>query len=133
MWVSVLNVTYEKIQDLAMRTASIGLVVFWMAVCSAWGQEGNTAEDVRKGHELAATVCAICHVAAPDQPFIPTLNPPAPSFESIAQRTDINADSLQHFISTTHRGLDNPNGMPYPYLTDSQVKDVAAYLLSLRK
>jgi len=116
-----------------MRTASIGLVVFWMAVCSAWGQEGNTAEDVRKGHELAATVCAICHVAAPDQPFIPTLNPPAPSFESIAQRTDINADSLQHFISTTHRGLDNPNGMPYPYLTDSQVKDVAAYLLSLRK
>jgi cytochrome c1 len=116
-----------------MRIASTWFVVFWMAVSLAWGQEGNTADDVRKGHELAATSCSMCHVAAPDQPFMPIFDPPAPSFESIAQHKDINATSLQTFITTTHRGLDSPKGMPYPYLADYQVKQVVAYLLSLRK
>jgi cytochrome c2 len=101
----------KKCQDLAMRIASTWFVVFWMAVGLAWGQEGNTADDVRKGHQLAAMLCGMCHVAAPDQPFMPTSNPPAPSFESITQRKDINATSLQTFITTTHRGLDSPKGM----------------------
>ncbi len=79
------------------------------------------------------TVCGNCHVAAPDQAHKPILNPPAPSFESIAQRADISADSLENFITTTHRGLDNPNGMPNLSLVDYQVKEVVAYILSLRK
>lgn len=116
-----------------MRTASIWFVVFWMAVCSAWGQEGNSAAEIRAGHQLAAMLCGTCHVATPDQPFMPILNPPAPSFESIVQRKDLNADWLKNFLTTTHRGLDMPNGMPNPYLADYQVKQVIAYLMSLRK
>ena len=115
-----------------MRAASIGLVVFWMAVCSAWGQESNTA-DIRAGHQLAAMLCGTCHVAAPDQPFEPILEPPAPSFDSIVKRKDFSADWLQNFLTTTHRGLDMPKGMPNPYLADYQVKQVIAYLMSLRK
>lgn len=118
---------------MSIRTALTCLVVFSLAVCSAWGQQGNTADDVRKGHQLATMLCANCHVAAPDQPFMPILSPPAPSFESIAQRKDVTADWLQNFMTTTHRGLDNPKGMPNPYLVDYQVKQVVAYLLSLRK
>jgi len=116
-----------------MRTAATWLVVFWMAVGSAWGQEGNSADDVSKGHFLAIMICGHCHVAAPDQPYMPILKPPAPSFESIAQRKDINADWLQTFVTTTHRGLDNPKGMPNTYLADYQVKQLVAYFLSLRK
>lgn len=116
-----------------MRTASTWLVVFLMAVCSARAQERDTADDVRKGHELAAMLCSNCHVAAPDQLSMPILNPPAASFASIAQRKDLNAESLEKFVATTHRGLDNPKGMPNPYLVDYQVKQVVAYLLSLRK
>ena len=116
-----------------MRIASTWLVVFWMAVCSAWGQEGDTADDVSNGHHLAVMVCAICHVAAADQANLPILHPPAPSFESIAQRKDINADSLRNFLTTTHAGVDNPRGMPKPEIADFQVKQVIAYLLSLRK
>ncbi len=116
-----------------MRTALTWLAVFWLSVFSAWSQEGNTADEVRKGHQLAAMLCANCHVAAPDQPFMPILNPPAASFDSIAQRKDLTADWLQNFMTTTHRGLDNPKGMPNPYLADYQVKQVVAYLLSLRK
>lgn len=117
---------------MAIRTVSIGMLVFWMAVGSAWGQEGNLADDVRKGHQLAALLCGTCHVAAADQPFEPILNPPAPAFAAIAQRKDVTPDWLQNFLSTTHRGLDNPKGMPNPYLTDYQIKQVIAYLMSLR-
>jgi len=27
--------------------------VFWMGVCLAWGQEGTSADDLRKGRDLA--------------------------------------------------------------------------------
>jgi hypothetical protein len=53
--------------------------------------------------------------------------------ESIAQRKDINAASLQDFLTTTHQGLDNPKGVPIPNLAKFQVKAIVAYLLSLRK
>jgi mono/diheme cytochrome c family protein len=46
------------------------------------GQEATSADDPRKGHQLATMVCAFCHVAAPDQANMPILNPAAPSFES---------------------------------------------------
>ena len=115
-----------------MRTMLTALLVFGLAVCAASGEEG-TAEDVRQGHQLAVLLCANCHVAAPDQPFMPILHPPAPSFESIVQSKDFNVAALEKFITTTHRGLDNPNGMPNPYLMEYQVKQVIAFLLSLRK
>ncbi len=116
-----------------MRTALMCLVVSWLGLCSAWGQAGNAADDVSKGHYLAVMICATCHVAAPDQPQLPFLKPPAPSFASIAQRKDIDEESLSKFLTTTHRGLDSPKGMPNPDLAAYQVKQVIAYLLSLRK
>jgi mono/diheme cytochrome c family protein len=116
-----------------MQAALAWFVVFWMALGPTWGQEGSTADDVRMGHQLAVRVCAICHVAAVDQDTMPILHPPAPSFQSIAQRPDISADSLQKFMTMTHRNLDTLKGMPNPELLDFQVKQVAAYLLSLRK
>jgi mono/diheme cytochrome c family protein len=115
-----------------MRTAVTSLFAFALAVCSARSQEGPT-EEVRKGHQLAIILCANCHLAAPDQPSRPVLNPAAPSFQSLAQRRDLTSDALAKFITTTHRGLDHPNGMPNPSLADYQVKQVVAYLLSLRE
>ena len=116
-----------------MRIALVWLIALYVAVCPASAQEGSGADDVVEGRKLAVIVCANCHVAARDQPFKPILQPPAPSFESIAQRTTINAEWLQTFMTATHRGLDNPNGMPNAELLDYQVRRVTAYLLSLRK
>ena len=116
-----------------MRTSATWLTVFWICVCSARGQDGGSADDIRKGHHLATMLCTACHVTAPDQSYKPTLSPPAPSFESIAQRKEISAESLQMFLATTHQGLDNPAGMPYPNLADFQTKEVIGYILSLRK
>ena len=116
-----------------MQKVSMCFVVIFMAVSAAWAQEAGNADEVRKGHELAAIVCSNCHVAAADQRYNPLLNPPAPSFVSIAQRKNISAASLRNFVTTTHRGLDNPSGMPNPYLSDEQAQQVVAYILSLRK
>jgi hypothetical protein len=74
-----------------------------------------------------------CHVAGPDQEIEPILRPPAPSFESIARRSTITADSIRTFLTTTHRDIGNPKGMPNPQLLDFQIEQVTAYLLNLRK
>lgn len=117
-----------------MRTAGVYLIgVAIMAVSPAWAEGQNKADEISKGHHLATVVCAICHVAAADQPNEPVLRPSAPSFQSIADKKDVNAKTLERFLITTHRGLDEPNGMPNPDLLPDQVKEVSAYLLSLRK
>jgi cytochrome c len=116
-----------------MLSVLVWLVALYVTVCPAWGQEASRADDVVEGGKLAVIVCAYCHVAARDQPYKPILQPPAPSFESIAQRKGVNADWLKTFMTATHRGLDNPNGMPNAELLDFQIRQVTAYLLSLRK
>jgi cytochrome c1 len=105
-------------------------VVFGIAGGAAYAQE---ADEVEQGHHLATLICSPCHIAASDQPFEPILRPPAPSFESIAQRNLTTKESVQKFLDTTHKDIGNPKGMPNPQLLDYQVKQVAAYLVSLRK
>jgi mono/diheme cytochrome c family protein len=110
----------------------LAFVLFFIG--PTWGQTGAVLneDDVKKGHALAITVCAICHVAASDQPLKPILKPPAPSFASIVRRKTFDAESLVRFMTTTHRGLDNPKGMPNPELMDFQIKEIVAYFLSLQ-
>jgi hypothetical protein len=116
-----------------IRIALIWFVALGVVAGSAWAQDASVTEDVREGHRLAIIICSNCHIAAHDQPFEPILRPPAPSFESIAQRDNITTDSVRKFLTTTHRSISNPTGMPNLELIDSHVKQVAAYLLSLRK
>ncbi len=117
-----------------MRMASVALLVSAVTVAALHpAQAQDNAADVSAGHNLAVKICAVCHVAAPDQRTQPMLQPPAPPLAAIVQRPNVTADSLRTFMTTTHRGLDTPNGMPNPDLADYQVKQVVAYLLSLRK
>jgi mono/diheme cytochrome c family protein len=97
------------------------------------GPAAAQENEVEQGHHLATLICSACHVAAPDQDFEPILRPPAPPFASIAERRDLTADFLQTFLSTTHRDVLNPKGMPNPLLLDYQIKQISAYILSLRK
>ena len=117
-----------------MHVLAMTVILCWL-VGPALAQQAQTLDpdEVQKGHRLAVTICAICHVAAPDQRFPPELASPAPSFASIVRRKEFNADWLSHFMTTTHRGLDTPAGMPNPELMDYQIKEIVAYMLSLRK
>jgi len=99
----------------------------------ARSQDTGNAQDIRQGHRLASELCSICHVATPDQATLPIRHPPAPPFATILQRKDLTAEWLTNFLKTTHRGLDEPNGMPNPDLADFQIKQIVAYLMSLHQ
>jgi mono/diheme cytochrome c family protein len=99
----------------------------------ARAQDVGNAEDIREGHRLASELCALCHLATPDQPIRPMSNPPAPPFETIVRRKDFTAEWLTNFLKTTHRGLDEPNGMSNPDLADFQIKQIVAYLMSIHR
>jgi Cytochrome c len=116
-----------------LRIASKLFVALWIGTCVAWGQQVTPPTDLYQGHILAAMYCASCHVAAPDQRYPPDPRQHTPSFKSIARRHDINAQSLRTFLDKTHRGLDNPKGMPSPNLADYQINQIIVYILSLRK
>ena len=116
-----------------LKNATVLLMSFAAITSPAWSQDTNGTDDIQNGHRLANLICSNCHVASSDQPFQPILQPPAPSFDSIAQRSTVNADFISTFLATTHRDISNPNGMPNPQLLDYQVKQISAYLLSLKK
>lgn len=98
-----------------------------------WGQDARTTEDIRQGHRLASQLCSICHLATPDQETLPMIRPAAPPFAKILQRRGFTAEWLTNFLKTTHRGLDEPKGMPNPDLADFQIKQIVAYLMSMRQ
>jgi mono/diheme cytochrome c family protein len=48
-----------------------GLLMLWIAVSSAWGEDLEVSDEALKaGHQLAAMLCGQCHLAAPDQPLL---------------------------------------------------------------
>lgn len=96
-------------------------------------QAASHSDDVQNGHYLAALICSSCHVVGPNQSTEPVLKPPASSFESIARRSTTSSDSIRAFLTTTHRNISSPAGMPNPDLLDFQIRQVAAYILSLRE
>jgi len=86
-----------------------------------------------QGEKIAKQICSACHVVAKDQEFPPILDPPAPSFQEIANRPGMNAATIRRFVATTHWDTKTlPMRMPSPMLLDRQIDAVAKYLLSLR-
>ena len=81
--------------------------------------------DIRKGRGLALDVCASCHAVRAGQPQSPLAT--APSFEEIADTPGMTAAALNFWL-TAHV---HPT-MPLLILSSQQVRDVSAYILSLR-
>jgi hypothetical protein len=112
-----------------MKTISVLMIALAVLGSSALAQERS---DAQQGKRLALRICANCHLVAPDARQ-PILQPPAPSFESIAQRSTTTADYVRRFLTTRHRDLSDLQGMPNLELSDYQIEPLTAYLLSLRK
>ncbi len=56
-----------------------------------------------------------------------------PVLSSIASRPGTSTTSVQNFLLTIHLSLANGKDMPNPQLTEDEARDVAAYVMSLRK
>jgi mono/diheme cytochrome c family protein len=80
---------------------------------------------------LALQACTGCHVVSVDQPFAPLLKG-APDFQKIANRPNVTAESLRRTIAALPL-VPRKGRMANPHLTDNELADVAAYIMTLRE
>ncbi len=105
-------------------------------LCSAGltqAQQASNSADISVGHDFAIEFCSACHVVASDQPKRPIYRGPTPSFVQIANKPATTADSLRHFVRTTHPTVVKPLDMPATDVSDYQLDEITRYILSLRR
>jgi len=85
----------------------------------------GTSGDVADGLALAERLCAACHAVKHDVPGPRIAG--VPSFPIIANRPDQTADRLSGRIMAPHPP------MPTIALTAVEIRDLAAYILSLKE
>lgn len=123
--------------QMQMKKFMILAVMIAASVAAAAGTHAQTKPgegDAAAGRRLALLACTGCHVVAPDQPFNPqwTGTPRPPDFKEIANRPDVTAASLQHHLAALPAVPQRP-GMANPALGDAQLRDVVAFIISLRE
>ena len=99
------------------------IAVFLFAATIA-GIGPSAAQNLPDGERIAKTWCAGCHRVSPEEGGRP--NDAVPSFSSIAQMKSTTQMSLQAFLSTSHAR------MPDYSLSRNEIRNVSAYILSLR-
>ena len=79
--------------------------------------------DPVAGHALAKAWCANCHVLQDSESAVAT---GAPAFSAVAANPAVTPMSLRVFFQTPHQR------MPDFHLSNSEIDDLSAYILSLR-
>jgi mono/diheme cytochrome c family protein len=102
-----------------------GAVGILLVVASAFAGNAARAQNVETGKHIAQTWCSGCHNVAAEG--AKTGSDATPSFSAIAQEQSTTSISLVAFLSTPH-----PH-MPNYVLSRTEMRDVSAYILSLRK
>jgi mono/diheme cytochrome c family protein len=80
--------------------------------------------DAKRGRELAERLCTGCHIVSPGS--AQTTNPDVPSFPAIARRDGATAEHLAGRIIVPHPA------MPRTQLTVAEIRDIVAYILTLK-
>ena len=80
--------------------------------------------DAKRGQELSRRVCSGCHIVSPGS--VGSANPDVPTFAAIAGHPDNTAERLAGRIIVPHPP------MPNVQLTVAEMRDIIAYILSLR-
>ena len=120
-----------------LKVGQVSPVIVLSAMLVSRGVKAHDAASpsglVRRGEEVAQLQCSACHVVAEKQKYPPLLDDPAPSFQSIAKRTQISEAALRHFVATTRWDRQTEaNTMPNPGLTEGDIAAVSRYILSLK-
>ena len=87
--------------------------------------QAQESGDIQQGRQLAVDVCASCHAVRAGQTRPPLAT--APSFQEIADTPGMTAIALSIWL----KAQSHPT-MPNFVLSSQQVRDVSAYILSLR-
>ena len=81
--------------------------------------------DVPNGEALARKLCVGCHVLDAGADKIPQAD--VPSFQTIADRPNQTQETLTTWLLAPHAP------MPDPHLSRTEIRDLAGYILSLKK
>ena len=101
-------------------------IQFAVALCALTSvAHSQTRPEIARGQEIAERVCAGCHaIDGAKGPVIQGTD--VPSFRAIAGRPNHTPERLQAVIMAPHRP------MPTIPLEMSEIRDVVAYILSLK-
>ena len=102
-----------------------------IAVDTADAKKSTDLGDAGAGRDLALEACTGCHVVSNDQPFAPLLKG-SPDFREIANRPNVTAASLRRTIAALPL-VPRKGRMANPHLTEDQLADVTAYIMTLRE
>ncbi len=116
--------------NLTRNSAAIFLTLAGVCVATgAWADSNQVASGM--GHELARHICSSCHLVDPGQ-----VNPPdhvgGPTFQSVADRSDVTVQSLRRHLRNTHTNAMVPLAMPNPGLTEDELVKIISYIISLK-
>jgi mono/diheme cytochrome c family protein len=111
--------------------ASLSLLAILILTAPAAAKTLGPRADVNAGREFALQACTGCHIVAAHQEFAPLLTG-APTFEEIANRSNVSTASLRRAISAMPQ-VPSRGRMANPLLTDNDLADVAAYIMTLRE
>ena len=95
-----------------------------MAISATGLAHAQGIGDPAEGKRIAASTCSSCHQI--DVQLRDSTNDPVPSFQAIAAMPSTTMLSINVFLRTSH------NVMPNIRLTENQITDISAYILSLR-
>jgi len=105
----------------APRIAALVLTVLGGEACAP----ARAAEDVEHGRTLATQLCARCHMV-PGQGE--KVGPDGiPGFAAVAKRPQQTMDGIVHWLRSI------PPMMPNHHLTQDEMHDIAAFIVSLKE
>jgi mono/diheme cytochrome c family protein len=116
--------------EVSMTIASRVLLPQFLIALALYGAtsvaHGQTKPSIARGQEVAQRTCAGCH-ALEGQQGITVQGVVVPTFRAIANLPNRTPERLEAFIMTPHRP------MPATPLELAEVRDVVAYILSLKQ
>lgn len=108
------------------RSAFLGAVLLLIPHAVQGAEVVKVAGDPVAGESLARTLCINCHVVDDKGPLVRTDR--VPSFPWIARHGARDAAALESFLGTL------PHGRMQDWsLTRQEIRDVSAYIMSLRE
>jgi cytochrome c len=132
IWLSFATSTSSRdagkiVRNFASRKARAAIALatwsLFVPLGSSWAQPRPA--DTRRSHELAARLCTNCN--AIDRQASSSIRADVPSFSTIANRPGATAEHLAGRIIVPHPAMP---GVP---LTTAEIRDIVAYIVSLRK
>ncbi len=103
---------------------SVGILAVGFLALPGPGAIAQEFGDAEAGREFAREVCATCHAVEGGDATSP--HSAAPTFRAIAEVPGMTATAITVILRTPHRQ------MPDLILTPEEVRDVAAYILTLK-